>query len=326
MDIQLQLKNTLFQLQNNTLSENELVKLINETKETNIFIYYLIILVKYFPLTEFNIVLEDNKANILFVTIGVKYDINNLELDEESFHCLYLMIEPSKIHIENLNKCGNYTGTDMMFRVIHYAQEVKIPKLELTDKSKIFLCDSAINLSYLNILTTGQSWYNSKNFISSKTNEEKENNMLVIQKPFNLLVESIVNNITKPDMFSIVKNLKKLGLVNKNVFELKGLNPVKKEELKVALKDLINRIIPVNNTTTIQEVFQNIQTKFKSFSNSNCNEEQDKLVAIINIIITMLNHNSSYNWDTNFVIKYNYNSLEYTVALSGGKKRYSQSI
>ena len=314
MNIQLELQQTLELLQNNSLSQNELTKLINETKETNKFVYYLLTLVKYFPILEFNISLENNNSNILFVSIGIK-DEN--EKDEDLNHCLYLMIEPSKIHIENLNKCGHYSGTDMMFRVIHYAQEVKIPKLELTDKSKLFLCDSAVNLSYLNILTTGQSWYNSKNFISNKTNDEKANNLLVIQKPFNLLVESISNNITNNKIYlgSIVINLKKLGLIEKNVFELKSLNTSKKEELKLRLKDLINRIIPVDNTTTIQQVFQSIQKKFRNFSDSNCSEEQIVLVSIINIIINMLKHNSMYKWDTNFVINYNYSKLEYDVYL-----------
>ena len=220
----------------------------------------------------------------------------------------------------------------MMFRVIHYAQEVKIPKLELTDKSKIYLCDKAINLAYLNILTTGQSWYNSKGFISNEYNEEKANNLLVINKPFNELVDIIVNNLTNPgiDMPSIFTNLKQFKSIQPfiKVFiaDMKELNknlrdePEELNKIKTEFRKLINDAIPADNNSTIQQVFQNIQRQFRSFPNSNCTPEQQQLIRIINIIITMLSHNSSYNWAPDFKINYNYSKLEYTVPLSGGKK------
>jgi len=323
MDIESQLKNILEDIYSNSINEEELTKMIEETKSTNIYKYYLLVLTKYFPIQEFTIVFEEFKNNIMFISISVKYDINNPEINEDDYHCLYLMIEPAKIHIENLNKCGPYTGTDMMFRVINYAKETKIPKLELMDKSKKFICDGAINLAYLNILTTGQSWYNSKGFISNKTNAEKTNNLLVINKPFNKLVEVIINNLTNIDMPSIVKNLKRLGLIEKDIFELQALiKNSEKEELKAKFKKLINSTIKANNDTTIQEVFQDIQRQFRSFPEYGCTPEQEKLVRIINIIITMLNHNSTVvpPWAPEFIINYNYSKLEYTVPLSGGKK------
>jgi len=315
MDIQTELNNVLEHLQNNIISEEELTKMIEETRETKKLVYYLLVITKYFPIQDFNIILENNENEKLILTIGAKYDIENEELDFEDFHCLYLMIEPAKIYIENLNKCGNYTGTDMMFRVIHYAKEVKIPKLELTDKSKLYLCKSAVNLAYLNILSSGKSWYNSKDFYSDEFNAEQTNNLLVINKPFNELVEVIIENLTNPLIEPFITDIKELNRNFKN-------NPKENIDIKIKteFRKLINDAIPANNNITIQEVFQNIQRQFRSFPNSKCSKEQEQLIRIINIIITMLNHNSSYEWAKDFVIKYDYSKLEYTVPLSGGKK------
>ncbi len=319
-----ELKSILDDLYSNSITEEELTKKIEETKSTNLYKYYLLVLTKYFPIQEFTIVFEELKKNIMFISIYPGNDVD--------YPCLYLMIQPEKIHIENLSKCGDYTGTNMMFRVIEYAKEVKIPKLDLLDKSKIHLCDKAINLAYLNILTTGQSWYNSKGFISEKYNEEKANNLLVINKPFNELVNIIVNNLTNPgiDMPSIFTNLKQFKSIQPfiKVFiaDMKELNrnlrdePEELNKIKTEFRKLINDAIPADNNSTIQQVFQNIQRQFRSFPNSNCTPEQQHLIRIINIIITMLSHNSSYNWAPDFKINYNYSKLEYTVPLSGGKK------
>ena len=321
-----QLKRILDDLYSNSITEEELTKMINESKSTNIYVYYLLVLTKYFPIQKFTIVFEELKNNIMFITISSGNDIEN--------HCLYLMIQPEKIHIENLNKCGPYKGTDMMLSVIEYAKEAKIPKLELMDKSKLYLCKSAVNLAYLNILSSGQSWYNSKDFYSDEYNAEKTNNLLVINKPFNELVETIIDNLTNPkiDMPSIFINLKKFESIKQFIkpliTDMKELNinfknnPQENNDIKIKteFRNLINDAIPENNNTTIQEVFQNIQRHFRSFPESGCTKEQEQLVRIINIIITMLNHNSKYEWAPGFVIKYDYSKLEYNVPLSGGKK------
>jgi len=99
MDIQLELDKILERIKKDEIDEEELTKMLEESKSENKLIYYLLTLPKYFPLNEFNFSLENNENNKLILTIGANYDITNEELDFEDYHCLYLMIEPIKIYI-----------------------------------------------------------------------------------------------------------------------------------------------------------------------------------------------------------------------------------
>ena len=52
-------KSILDDLYSNSITEEELTKKIEETKSTNLYKYYLLVLTKYFPIQEFTIVFEE---------------------------------------------------------------------------------------------------------------------------------------------------------------------------------------------------------------------------------------------------------------------------
>ena len=129
------------------------------------------ILEKYFDTNTFVIENQYNEFNISTID-------NN--------PCLRIYIRPDHILISNLDKC-NSSGTELLNLIEKVSEQIDTIKyITLIDVSTIQTeCTyTIINLEYLKILTTGQSWYNSKGYISNNFEIEYAHNTTIIQLPF----------------------------------------------------------------------------------------------------------------------------------------------
>ena len=89
----------------------------------------------------------------------------------ENRTCAQLQIYSDHIHINSLEKCGATTGSHMLEMIERMAERMgNINYITIGDGSNLFLCPGirGIPLATLKILTTGQSWYNSKGYISNR--------------------------------------------------------------------------------------------------------------------------------------------------------------
>ena len=111
--------------------------------------------------------------------------------------CGLFVIYPDHIYIKRLDKCGITRGTDLLQIYDRLAQQMpKIEYIELEDASKIEICKQKINLYILKILTTGQSWYNSKGYFSKNYKSERSHNESIINMPY----EEFIDTIYKQDL------------------------------------------------------------------------------------------------------------------------------
>jgi len=94
-----------------------------------------------------------------------------------------------KIKILILNKC-NISGTIFLNKINAFANKYEMD-IELLDASEIELEDISIKLSILNILSTGESWYNKYGYYSENYADEIVHNRAFIAQPASVLYDII---------------------------------------------------------------------------------------------------------------------------------------
>ena len=108
------------------------------------------------------------------------------------------------IHISSIRKCSDRESLtrEAIKMVEDWAisnKEHGIKSIHLEDDSTINVCEVPLPLHYLKILTTGQSWYNSIGYKSSKHDDIVASNARIINKPMNQLVPQL--SYTEVHMF-----------------------------------------------------------------------------------------------------------------------------
>jgi hypothetical protein len=99
--------------------------------------------------------------------------------------CASFIIYPDHIYIKALHKCGTTTGNELLKLFDILASEIpNMTYIRLDDDSNIELCGHEIKLYTLKILTTGQSWYNSKGYVSDNNDDQKTVNARIINMQY----------------------------------------------------------------------------------------------------------------------------------------------
>ncbi len=167
------------------------------------------------------------------------------------------------IGIVGLDRCSLYTGTELLNKIEKFAKKASIKRLHLEDASRIELCDNIIiRLYYLDILCTGQSWYNKHGYKSENYDKEIAYNSKFIKTPMvdiigndkdYLMLSNILNpDAEEPDVKGTVQEVfvqLKRYLINNGdncsgrnaTREQSSLDPVVVENLKF-IRDLIKAI------------------------------------------------------------------------------------
>jgi hypothetical protein len=111
------------------------------------------------------------------------------------------------LYISKIVKCGDgkYTAREMIKLIEDMAKSMPVPPwsrvkyIKLEDGSSINVCAGQnssgmhIDLRYLKILTTGESWYNSFGYKSLKHDANVAHNAVIINKPMHLLLSELVD-------------------------------------------------------------------------------------------------------------------------------------
>ncbi len=109
------------------------------------------------------------------------------------------------IAIDGLDRCSLNTGTELLYKIEQFAKKANFQRIHLEDASRIELCDGIrIKLYYLNILCTGQSWYNKHGYKSEYHRDELAHNRELIESPMINYIKNdedylMLSNILNPD-------------------------------------------------------------------------------------------------------------------------------
>lgn len=109
------------------------------------------------------------------------------------------------IYIDGLDKCLLNTGTELLTKIEEFARLANIKHIHLEDVSVITPCVGVgIRLYYLNILCTGQSWYNKHGYKSENHDAEIAHNINIINSPMINYIENdedylTLSSILNPD-------------------------------------------------------------------------------------------------------------------------------
>ena len=116
------------------------------------------------------------------------------------------VVDGTVLYISEIFKCGDGKYTREMIKLIEdMAKSMPVPPwsrvkyIKLEDGSSINVCAGQnssgmhIDLRYLKILTTGESWYNSFGYKSLKHDANVAHNAVIINKPMHLLLSELVD-------------------------------------------------------------------------------------------------------------------------------------
>jgi hypothetical protein len=98
----------------------------------------------------------------------------------------------NSLHIVHLSKCGDLSGTKILYCIIFIGRLLRMNKIKLYDVSNINTkSDCEYSLAKYYILLTGKSWYNSFGFVSNNHNSNIKYN----EEIRNMNLESFFDNI-----------------------------------------------------------------------------------------------------------------------------------
>lgn len=148
---------------------------------------------KFFPSNLFKIIIIENE-------ILIESNDANEELCVR-FEIFEFNKYKKYIRSKETAKCS-IPGKEVISRMIKFAEENNFYAYSLSDASSLRpQClepyKVLINLAALNILATGQSWYNSFGFFSKYFEEEKKSNEFFINQTFEIFEQSVLNNSEK---------------------------------------------------------------------------------------------------------------------------------
>lgn len=106
------------------------------------------------------------------------------------------------IYISSISKCSDAAPlTRDVIKLVEQSasSDPHIKFIQLDDESSIHVCTVPIDLAYLKILTTGESWYNSIGFKSLTHDFELAHNAKIINIPIHLLLSQLT--ITSEHLF-----------------------------------------------------------------------------------------------------------------------------
>ena len=180
-------------------------------------------------------------AQIELIKNVFKPDLFNVHLNENVYFvssisgqsCIKFRIGTNFISIDDLEKCSNASGNDLLKLMDQLAESIpNIKYILLADASRIITkCGTEddpveISMSTLKILTTGMSWYNSHGYFSKNFEDEKMHNNEIIQTPFNDLINLIrdkeIEKFTKE--YSVINLTSELKRATEKSIQ-RGLNP-----------------------------------------------------------------------------------------------------
>jgi hypothetical protein len=116
------------------------------------------------------------------------FEIINVNVSRgETILCLDISFEKdlSQLYIHRLNKCGEIcTGSDLLRMVDQLVNLIpQCNAIELYDEAYTYKCGTGIELSKLEILKTGQSWYNKHGYKQDNYDDETDYNKGLIEIP-----------------------------------------------------------------------------------------------------------------------------------------------
>jgi hypothetical protein len=143
-----------------------------------------------------------------------------------------------EIVLDELDKCGEHSGTQILELVEHFARQYGYNTISLVDASNIVSDDPAncrIPLRFFMILATGQTWYNSKGYKSPYFDKEYEHNLRIIETPVLSYLRGILNEDEAEDIISRLTELNIMQIDETTT--IKALFSTIKQEMRKSVLD-----------------------------------------------------------------------------------------
>lgn len=163
----------------------------------------------------------------------------------ESPLCAEIIVKSeTRIYLKELNKCSGFSGTEILHMVEDFGKTNGYKTIELQDAAEIVGTSEyrsqggrcTITLSFFNILATGETWYNKHGYVSKFTEQEKEHNAKIIEKPFIEYIKDIQTRaeLTDSDTQPILDGMKYYVKTKKaqKIITIKELFTKIKEDMK----------------------------------------------------------------------------------------------
>ena len=163
------------------------------------------------------------------------------------------------LYISKIFKCGDGKYTRKVINMIEeMAKSIqvlpwsRVKYIKLEDGSSIHVCRVNIDLRYLKILTTGESWYNSFGYKSVNHDANVEHNAVIINKPMHLLLSE---------------------LVDQKYFDQESI-----DELKATFPDL-------STDLTVQKYVTAMSNEIPRSGTRKCTEEQENKASVLSDLV-----------------------------------------
>jgi len=216
--------------------------------------------------------------------------------DDES--CLTLDIYRHHIYVDTLAKCGITSGNQILTMLDKLADRMSnIKYIELSDASEITICSTGINLYMLKLLTTGQSWYNSRGYFSNYDDPKSEKSRNSIEE-FAKKLEWRENRLKRKDLSEkAITNSKNKILEYQSIID--NYNTYINEQIDKYIKEQKddikngNELFPDTNKTA-EQYFNYI---WNDIRNKRCDEHTTKKCKWFSKFISTIDSSNIFQYD-----------------------------
>ena len=172
------------------------------------------------------------------------FEIINVNVSRgETILCLDISFEKdlSQLYIHRLNKCGEIcTGSDLLRMVDQLVNLIpQCNAIELYDEAYTYKCGTGIELSKLEILKTGQSWYNKHGYKQDNYDDETDYNKRQIEIPVSQALRIVERETPDPEMPRFYQYKAELDATIPELIRVQDINSLKLNQYIKILFDYI---------------------------------------------------------------------------------------
>ena len=169
--------------------------------------------------------------------------------DKNNKLCTRFMIYGTTIYIEEIAKCEQMNGTASLLKLLEIYKKFNATTIYLTDAAEIHGENCSFKVYLMQILSTGNSWYNKHGFISDEYEKELLNNSSLLGLTVRDFVEQYMKGINVSQTSKLQESMEERFIKNRFGVSLSEKNLVMDEINRIpefldrSIKDVTREII-----------------------------------------------------------------------------------
>lgn len=173
-------------------------------------------------------------------TIYTEKDGYILVKDEKNKMCIKFIIFGKEMDISDIAKCHQMSGSKSLVNLLEISKRFNVTNIQLVDAATIWGDNCNFRVYLMQILSTGNSWYNKHGFISENYQKELSDNLPLLRMTVGEFIQKYIERFNKYQTFGYALSDYKKNIV---IAELQKMPELFDKSVQDLTREIIARFM-----------------------------------------------------------------------------------